>query len=229
MAAAVAAIALPTPLAACSKSGRRFNRETERSRLRAPLRTPASPQPAAPRADRGRAARVRHVQPVTNLDHSWIHSQGRAIKGKDLSRVNIAMVVNVAADYWKAGQTGFQTGCAALGRSARELHLLRPAVRHPDRAGLRARVPAFGQGITGYSISAIDPAVGEGAIASDVTTAASFSRSTRRCPAPRGRRSTLAPRTTEAGFNAGTAMKEALDGTGRGGDPGRLADGGQRH
>ncbi|HEY4452894.1 MAG TPA: hypothetical protein VGN81_01170, partial [Pseudonocardiaceae bacterium] len=37
-----------------------------------------------------------------------------ALAGKDLSGVNIAMVVNVAADYWKAGQVGFQKGCADL-------------------------------------------------------------------------------------------------------------------
>lgn len=38
-----------------------------------------------------------------------------ALKGKDLSSVNIAMVVNVAADYWKAGQVGFLAGCKAVG------------------------------------------------------------------------------------------------------------------
>jgi ribose transport system substrate-binding protein len=38
-----------------------------------------------------------------------------ALTGKDLSGVNIAMVVNVAADYWKAGQVGFLKGCSDLG------------------------------------------------------------------------------------------------------------------
>src|SRR5437879_5453776 len=38
-----------------------------------------------------------------------------ALAGKDLSKVDIAMVVNVAADYWKAGQVGFQKGCSDLG------------------------------------------------------------------------------------------------------------------
>ncbi|MFF7523294.1 hypothetical protein [Streptomyces pseudovenezuelae] len=35
-----------------------------------------------------------------------------ALAGKNLSKVDIAMVVNVAADYWKAGQVGFLTGRA---------------------------------------------------------------------------------------------------------------------
>src|SRR5262249_1204864 len=87
-----------------------------------------------------------------------------ALKGKSLSGVNIAMVVNVAADYWNAGKTGFQAGCTALGISSSNCIFYAPpngALTEQDSELESLR----GKGITGYSISAIDPASAKGAIA----------------------------------------------------------------
>ena len=117
-----------------------------------------------------------------------------ALKGKSLSGVNIAMVVNVAADYWKAGQAGFQAGCKALG-IRRALHLLRAAERHADRAGLRARDAARRASPGTRSPRSTrrrrrtrsPPTCGKGR--------RSCSRSTRRCRAPPRPASTSAPRT----------------------------------
>ena len=71
------------------------------------------------------------------------------------------------------------------------------------------------QGITGYSISAIDPAAAKGAIATDVSKGSSCWRSTRRCPAPPP---VALPWHAEhrAGFPAGTAMKAAARRHGQG-------------
>ncbi len=82
-----------------------------------------------------------------------------AMNGKDLSSVNIAMVVNVAAAYWKAGQTGFLKGCADLGISNSKCTYFAPpngklTEQTSELETLRS------QGVTGYSISAIDPATG---------------------------------------------------------------------
>src|SRR5258708_1978006 len=80
-----------------------------------------------------------------------------ALKGHSLSGVNVAMVVNVAADYWNAGKTGFQAGCAALGLSSSNCIFFAPpngtlTEQDSELESLR------GKGVTGYSISAIDPA-----------------------------------------------------------------------
>ena len=60
------------------------------------------------------------------------------MKGKSLSAVNIAMVVNVAADYWKAWSGRFPEGLRGPGHPDQQVHLLRPAERQAERAGLRA-------------------------------------------------------------------------------------------
>src|SRR5215475_4779633 len=90
-----------------------------------------------------------------------------ALAGKDLSAVNIAMVVNVAADYWKAGQVGFLKGCSDLGLSSKKCTYFAPpngklTEQTSELETLRS------QGITGYSISAIDPASAKGTIATDM-------------------------------------------------------------
>src|SRR3954465_3150664 len=76
-----------------------------------------------------------------------------ALASKDLSKLNQAMVVNVAVDYWNAGKIGFNKGLSDLktkgvyqapanGRLDQQLSIL-PTLR--------------GRGIPGLSVSAIDP------------------------------------------------------------------------
>ena len=50
-----------------------------------------------------------------------------ALAGKDLSKVDIAMVVNVAADYWKAGQVGSRAAPTSASRRASAPTSPRPA------------------------------------------------------------------------------------------------------
>jgi ribose transport system substrate-binding protein len=136
------------------------------------------------------------------------------MKGKSLSAVNIAMVVNVAADYWKAGQVGFQKGCAALGLPSSKCTFFAPpdgklSEQDSELETLRS------QGITGYSISAIDPAAAKGAIATDVKNGLFVLAIDSPLPGTAASSLYLGTPNEVAGFTAGTAMKEVLGGTGQ--------------
>ena len=137
-----------------------------------------------------------------------------ALTGKDLSGVNIAMVVNVAADYWKAGQVGFTKGCADLGIAASRCTYFAPpggllTQQNSELETLRS------QGITGYSISAIDPASAKGTIATD--TANNINVLAIDSPLPGTTAASLYLGTVNyaAGFEAGTEMKQVLGGSGK--------------
>jgi len=78
------------------------------------------------------------------------------------------MVVNVAADYWKAGQVGFLKGCSDLGIASSKCTYFAPpngklTEQNSELETLRS------QGVTGYSISAIDPTSAAGTIHTDVS------------------------------------------------------------
>ena len=139
------------------------------------------------------------------------------------------MVVNVAADYWKAGQVGFQKGCTDLGIAGSNCTYFAPpngklTEQNSELETLRS------QGITGYSISAIDPAVGGGHHRHRREARASSScRSTRRCPAPPRPRLYLGTPNYTAGLPGRHGDEAGARRQGQGGDPGRLADRGQRH
>jgi ribose transport system substrate-binding protein len=137
-----------------------------------------------------------------------------ALAGKDLSGVNIAMVVNVAADYWKAGQTGFVKGCSDLGLSSSKCTYFAPpngklTEQNSELETLRS------QGITGYSISAIDPASATGTIAADVAKGIFVLAIDSPLPGTAAAGLYLGTVNYDAGFTAGTAMKQVLNGTGK--------------
>jgi ribose transport system substrate-binding protein len=137
-----------------------------------------------------------------------------ALAGKDLSSVNIAMVVNVAADYWKAGQTGFLKGCSDLGLSSSKCTYFAPpngklTEQNSELETLRS------QGITGYSISAIDPASATGTIAADVAKGVFVLAIDSPLPGTAAAGLYLGTVNYDAGFTAGTAMKQVLNGTGK--------------
>ena len=137
-----------------------------------------------------------------------------AMAGKDLSTVNIAMVVNVAADYWKAGQVGFQKGCADLGISSSKCTFFAP-----PNGKLTEQTSELetldSQGITGYSISAIDPASAKGTIATDTGKGIFVLAIDSPLPDTAAKALYLGTPNYDAGFAAGTAMKTALNGTGK--------------
>ena len=137
-----------------------------------------------------------------------------AMAGKDLSAVNIAMVVNVAADYWNAGKVGFAKGCADLGIAAAKCTFFAPpngklTEQNSELETLRS------QGITGYSISAIDPASAAGTIATDMKAGLFVLPIDSPLPGTAAAGLYLGTPNYTAGFQAGTAMKQVLGGTGK--------------
>ena len=137
-----------------------------------------------------------------------------ALAGKDLSGVNIAMVVNVAADYWKAGQVGFQKGCSDLGLSGSKCTYFAPpngklTEQNSEMETLRS------QGITGYAISAIDPTSAAGTIHTDVQHGISVLAIDSPLPGTDAASLYLGTPNYTAGQQAGEAMKQVLGGKGK--------------
>ena len=137
-----------------------------------------------------------------------------AMAGKDLTKLNIAMVVNVAADYWKAGQVGFLKGCSDLGISSSKCTFFAP-----PNGKLTEQTSELetldSQGVTGYSISAIDPASAKGTIATDTGKGIFVLAIDSPLPGTAAAGLYLGTPNYDAGFAAGTAMKAALNGTGK--------------
>ena len=136
-----------------------------------------------------------------------------ALKGKSLSGVNIAMVVNVAADYWNAGQVGFKAGCKAVGLPSGDCTFFAPpngtlTEQNSELETLRS------QNITGYSISAIDPASAKGTIATDVSNGVNVLAIDSPLPGTDAASLYLGTDNYAAGFEAGTEMKAALGSAG---------------
>jgi ribose transport system substrate-binding protein len=146
---------------------------------------------------------------LTTLDNSI----ACALKGKDLSKVNIAMVVNIAADYWKAGDTGFTAACKAIGIASSNCTYYAPAtmdvtLQDSELETLR------GKGITGYSISAIDPASAKASIATDVSNGIFVLAIDSPLPGTAAQGLYLGTLNEQMGYQAGLAMKASLGGTG---------------
>ncbi len=211
--AAIPAVAALSLAAACSSSS---SSSTSTA--------PASSAPAATSAAATSAAATSAAASAPALSGSIGFNQDNlakldaalaaAMKGKPLSAVNIAMVVNVAADYWKAGQVGFLAGCKALGLPSNKCTYFAPpngklTEQTSELETLRS------QGITGYSISAIDPASAKGTIATDMGKGVFVLPIDSPLPGTAAAGLYLGTPNTEAGFQAGTAMKQLLNGTGK--------------
>ena len=203
-AAAVPAIALIALSAACSKSA---------SSSSAPPATSSSASSSSS------APATSHVALSGSLafNQSKLATLDTALKkalaGKSLSGVNIAMVVNVAADYWKAGQVGFLKGCSDLGIPTSKCTYFAPpngklTEQNSELETLRS------QGITGYSISAIDPASAAGTISSDMKKGVFVLPIDSPLPGTAAAGLYLGTPNTIAGYQAGLAMKQLLGGKG---------------
>jgi ribose transport system substrate-binding protein len=137
-----------------------------------------------------------------------------ALAGKDLSGVNIAMVVNVAADYWKAGQVGFQKGCAVLGIAGdRCTYFAPPNGKLTEQSSELETLRS--QGVTGYSISAIDPTSAAGTIHTDVSHGTDVLAVDSPLPGTDAAALYLGTPNYTAGMQAGIAMKQVLGGKGK--------------
>jgi ribose transport system substrate-binding protein len=138
----------------------------------------------------------------------------KALAGKSLSKVDIAMVVNVAADYWKAGQVGFLKGCSDLGIPTSKCTYFAPpngklTEQDSELETLRS------QGVTGYSISAIDPTAAASTIATDMKNGIFVLPIDSPLPGTAAAGLYLGTPNETAGYQAGLAMKQLLGGKGQ--------------
>jgi ribose transport system substrate-binding protein len=134
-----------------------------------------------------------------------------ALAGKDLSKLDQAMVVNVAVDYWNAGKIGFKKGLADLG--------VKGTYQAPANGRLDQQLSIIqtlrGQGITGLSVSAIDPTAIKAPIASANQAGIPVLAIDSPLPKEDGAALYLGTPNYQAGQKAGEAMKQALNGKGQ--------------
>ncbi|HWG25799.1 substrate-binding domain-containing protein [Actinospica sp.] len=211
-AAAATALIFALTAAGCSKSGGGTSNTATDAAGTVPANCLASPSAAATASSGGNA-----LQGSVSFNNANLTALDGAIacalKGHDLSKVNIAMVVNVAADYWNAGKTGFQAGCSAVGLSSSNCTFFAPpdgTLTEQDSELETLR----GKGITGYSISAIDPASAKSTIATDVSNGLFVLAIDSPLPGTEAQGLYLGTPNQQAGYQAGLAMRAALNGTG---------------
>jgi len=134
-----------------------------------------------------------------------------ALAGKDLSKLDEAMVVNVAVDYWNAGKVGFNKGLKDLG--------VKGTYQAPANGRLDQQLSIIqtlrGQGITGLSVSAIDPTAIKAPISSANKAGIPVLAIDSPLPPEDGAALYLGTPNYQAGQKAGAAMKQALGGKGQ--------------
>lgn len=134
-----------------------------------------------------------------------------ALAGKDVSKQDLAMVVNVAVDYWNAGKVGFNKGLSALG--------VKGTYQAPANGRLDQQLSIIqtlrGQGITGLSVSAIDPTAIKAPISSANKAGIPVLAIDSPLPKEDGAALYLGTPNYQAGQKAGEAMKQALGGKGQ--------------
>ncbi|SDM82274.1 monosaccharide ABC transporter substrate-binding protein, CUT2 family [Actinacidiphila guanduensis] len=134
-----------------------------------------------------------------------------ALKGKDLSHQDLAMVVNVATDYWNAGKAGFNKAIGELG--------VKGTYQAPANGRLDQQLSIIqtlrGQGITAMSVSAIDPTAIKAPIASANRAGIPVLAIDSPLPKDDGAALYLGTPNYQAGQKAGAAMKQALGGKGQ--------------
>jgi ribose transport system substrate-binding protein len=134
-----------------------------------------------------------------------------ALAGKDLSHLHEAMVVNIATDYWNAGKQGFTKALSDLG--------VKGTYQAPANGRLDQQLSIIqtlrGQGITGMSVSAIDPTAIKAPIASANSAGIPVLAIDSPLPKEDGAALYLGTPNYQAGQQAGEAMKQALGGKGQ--------------
>jgi ribose transport system substrate-binding protein len=133
-----------------------------------------------------------------------------ALAGKDLSKLDEAMVVNVAVDYWNAGKVGFNKGLSDLG--------IKGTFQAPANGRLDQQLSIIqtlrGQGITGFTVSAIDPTAIKAPIASANSAGIPVVAIDSPLPAEDGSALYLGSLNEQLGEKAGEAMKQVLNNQG---------------
>ncbi|MFC5906364.1 substrate-binding domain-containing protein [Streptacidiphilus monticola] len=133
-----------------------------------------------------------------------------ALQGKDLSKLDLAMVVNVAVDYWNAGKVGFNKGLSDLG--------VKGTYQAPANGRLDQQLSIIqtlrGQNISAFSVSAIDPTAIKSPIQSANSAGIPVLAIDSPLPPEDGAALYLGTPNYTAGQKAGEAMKAALGGKG---------------
>ncbi|WP_042400872.1 substrate-binding domain-containing protein [Streptacidiphilus carbonis] len=133
-----------------------------------------------------------------------------ALQGKDLSKLDEAMVVNVAVDYWNAGKVGFNKGLSDLG--------IKGTFQAPANGRLDQQLSIIqtlrGQGISGFSVSAIDPTAIKAPIASANSSGIPVLAIDSPLPPEDGSALYLGSLNEQLGEKAGAAMKQVLNNQG---------------
>ncbi|WP_035803760.1 substrate-binding domain-containing protein [Kitasatospora mediocidica] len=133
-----------------------------------------------------------------------------SLQGKDLSKLDLAMVVNVSVDYWNAGKVGFNKGLADLG--------VKGTFQAPANGRLDQQLSMIqtmrGQNISAFSVSAIDPTAIKAPIQDANSAGIPVLAIDSPLPAEDGAALYLGTPNYQAGQKAGEAMKAALGGKG---------------
>ena len=128
-----------------------------------------------------------------------------------MSKLNEAMVVNVGTDYWNAGKQGFNKALSDLG--------VKGTYQAPANGRLDQQLSIIqtlrGQGISGMSVSAIDPTAIKAPIASANKAGIPVLAIDSALPKEDGAALYLGTPNYQAGQKAGEAMKQALGGKGQ--------------
>jgi len=212
---AVTATALIFALAAagCSKSGGGTGGTTTPAAAASiPASCFASPSAAASATSSGSGVTgsvAFNNANLTALDNSITC----ALKGHDLSGVKVAMVVNIATDYWNAGQTGFTKACSDLGISSSNCIFYAPPNGSLTDQDSELETLA-GKQISGFSISAVDPASAKNTIATDVANGIFVLAIDSPLPGTEAAGLYLGTPNEQAGYQAGLAMKASLGNSG---------------
>jgi ribose transport system substrate-binding protein len=197
LAAAAVAVALVAGATACSKSGAGSGSSSDK-------RNPSTTS--------GATTAIKGDITFNDANLAKIDAAlKRALAGKDLSKLDQAMVVNVAVDYWNAGKVGFKKGLSDLG--------VKGTYQAPANGRLDQQLSIIqtlrGQGITGLSVSAIDPTAIKAPIASANKAGIPVLAIDSPLPKDDGAALYLGTPNYEAGRKAGEAMKQALGNKGQ--------------
>lgn len=169
---------------------------------------------AAPAASGGSNAAVSIPGDITFNDANLAkldQAIADALKGKDLSQLDEAMVVNVAVDYWNAGKIGFNKGVSDLS--------IKGTFQAPANGRLDQQLSMLSalhsQNITGLEVSAIDSTAVKAPINSYTTAGTPVLAIDSPLPPEDGAALYLGTPNYQAGQKAGEAMKAALGGKGQ--------------
>lgn len=161
----------------------------------------------------GSGATATALRGSTDFNNANLKKLAAAIKqqlqGKDLGQLKIAMVINIPGDYWTPGQNGLMAGARDLGISA--------TFQAPTGGDLSKQISileTLNAQHYDYSLSAIDPAAARGPVDAAVAAGQNVIAIDSPLTGTKTPLLYLGTPNTDAGKQAGQAMKTVLGGRG---------------